>query len=1435
MKRHSGIIAILILLVLLMSVYLNIVTILPKSDASTVTQFTDGTSEFVVEFPNTVTKYLRIPADANVTKVSLNISSMEYGAEFPEDIQVIFGETLPYDWAYRGEGHGAYGQQEYFSKGQRRVNLSYDPDKENDTLFFNLPKNAVVSSGSVKMTGFEWDYWEPWIKELNLPDTRTWNMDPFPYVYNNRLWCFYRSYNSTETSESDADIAYNWTTDGVNWQTFSRELTPSPDTEVPYPDQNSYDHRAGDFHPFVVEFNNNMGVFWGSMSYYAADANESGPLAPGSYRGITQGSDRDIVARWYHNSNNSWGNDYVEITHPTKNADESNYTKNPGGSPLGKDDRRAYAIEFKNKIWVVWVANNTGNTTFHMHDYTDDGDQENPEPWYSWLYRGDIMISNSSDGYVWDKAKNLCQNDTKSDAWYNRDFYPTMYVWKNKLFVMWETNGRQFGTDVENRWDYDIVYRYTEDGVTWSNHTEVTPKNDTPDGETHIEFSYPDEDPRLISFYDPVAEEDRLYCVWRTRNPKITNGTDYDIVIRYTTDGDNWSDIKELTDPATNGNYDNKPELTVFNNKLYVVWRREQGEGHFEEDNPDGDIVSRHWDGVEWSPLQEISPSDGEGTGRDDFYPNSAVFKNQFYTIWCTRNRGTSWTQGTDADVVYRRMSPSDLPLDTGLDIGGDDTWELPINTKLSDSTRFRTVDIKDSLNSLLTNPTYLAENTWLDNYGNEMVEFVVKVYIGQPGRVRMDDLNIEYTCTLESGDHITKSPENGEEPFRRKIMSYIADNQDKIDSNGNIDVPFKVSSQVKGKVRVHDIHLEYNMLPSLTLLTPEAGIQNLVIQKNATAEYTVKWEDEDVDGNAKISLYYYKVTQKKSEAKLIVSGLDENDNMDEYIWKFKKNEVPTGRYFIFGRISDGIDTMEAFAPGTFNVTWEQQYSPWISITQPSLIREAWDFFIIQWNDYDPDDNAKIYLYYTLNFSDYDNATQIDINGDGYINELDFIFEDDDETQGTFDWNITKLVPGSRYYIAAKIDDGFNEPVYNCSLGRVIKKYIPSPQNLTLIGDLNPDSDIAETHNRKPSLGWRMLDFSTSGLDFHITVWEGSSSAGKKVFEIDTGKKTATSSEIKAVINTQLEYDQSYYVEVYAFTDIGARSEPTTLRFSCVNRLPEIISVIIRPPEPTSANAISCEVVVNDLDGDVVELSYKWYKNGEHQEEYDDKINIISADTVKGDVWKVEVLPFDSFGYGTVQSTTVEIGNTIPTCDILEPRVTFELYDQTKTNVKGTYFDADDDEPVMIAWYVDLDDPTNYSALSSHDAIKQGEGASVRDALEFKYKFPSGTHNLTLVVFDSNSLISMKPSYNTIAIEVKKGKPSEGTAQDLSFIIGAVAGVIIIIIILILIMMLMKRRKPVSEREKMYGKDMGLKPGEAYPAEEEKRDSYFGDDLDRKG
>jgi hypothetical protein len=972
---------------------------------------------------------------------------------------------------------------------------------------------------------------------------------------------------------------------------------------------------------------------------------------------------------------------------------------------------------------------------------------------------------------------------------------------------------------VVNKYDWDIVYRYTEDGVTWSDFIEMTPKNDTPQGETRTEFSYPDEDPRLVVY------DNKMWCIWRTRNPAITNGTDYDIVLWYTTDGINWTESKEMTDPVRNGNFDNKPELTVFDNKLYVVWRREQGQRW--EDNPDGDIVSRHWDGNEWSVLQEVSPPDGEGTGRDDFYPNSAVFGNKMYTFWVTRNRGTGWTEGTDADVVYRIMEPSDLPVDSGLDIGDDDNWELNVGTSLTDANPSRVVDFKSSINSLLADPEYVAENTFKDSYNNEMVQFMAKVYIGQPGRVRLDDLDIKYKCTLEAGDGITVS-ERGDNPFRKKINDYIESNPQKVDAEGNIIVNLQLTSSVKGKAKMHDLFLEYNLKPALTILNPIAPSESIVIERSLTGHYNITWTDTDLDDDAEISFYYYSIYAKKSNAKLITTGISEDSPQDLYTWTFTKDQVPNGQYYIFGRINDGVDVIEDSPPGLLNVTWMKQHSPEIRFVNPVKLDLAWDYYLLRWVDFDPDDNAKIYFYYMPGFKDYVNVTQIDIDEDGTVDESDFIYEDLDGTTGEYYWNISSMSPGDVYYVAAMIDDGYNPAVWNSSQGRVKKAYIQPPDNLTLEDDSNPLPDVWETHSLNPRLNWR-LEY-TGTISYNFRVWEGTSSAGKLL-------EDKTIQDTKGVVNTKLSYGKTYYAEVYAIAGSGARSEPISIVFSVVNTAPAAPSITLLPEEPSTLSSLSVWVATTgvDDDGDPLTFSYTWYKDGVHQESYDDKRNILSDDTKKGQVWKVEVTGYDEIIIGPMSSATVTIGNAIPTCSILEPRKDFEIRENSKVKLRGDPDDADGDSIVFVGWYIDMANPANISAnmIASSNPIKKGEGESAESALEFTYKnFKKGTHNLTLVVYDGESLLAGKPSSYTIEIEVA-GKGESTTTDNLNLMIGGVIAVIIIVVVILLLFMMLRKRKPVSEREQMYGKDMGLKPGEAYPVED--KDGYFGDDLDQKG
>ncbi len=107
-------------------------------------------------------------------------------------------------------------------------------------------------------------------------------------------------------------------------------------------------------------------------------------------------------------------------------------------------------------------------------------------------------------------------------------------------------------------------------------------------------------------------------------------------------------------------------------------------------------------------------------------------------------------------------------------------------------------------------------------------------------------------------------------------------------------------------------------------------------------------------------------------------------------------------------------------------------------------------------------------------------------------------------------------------------------------------------------------------------------------------------------------------------------------------------SQPSSLY---VNALPEIAEVSIEPNLPSTRDDL--EVLIahfSDMDGDGVQIDYQWYRNGELQDGLDDAT--LSAEfTHKGEIWSVEVTPYDESGMGAFHRTSTVIQNTVPNVD----------------------------------------------------------------------------------------------------------------------------------------------------------------------------------------
>ena len=78
-----------------------------------------------------------------------------------------------------------------------------------------------------------------------------------------------------------------------------------------------------------------------------------------------------------------------------------------------------------------------------------------------------------------------------------------------------------------------------------------------------------------------------------------------------------------------------------------------------------------------------------------------------------------------------------------------------------------------------------------------------------------------------------------------------------------------------------------------------------------------------------------------------------------------------------------------------------------------------------------------------------------------------------------------------------------------------------------------------------------------------------------------------------------------------------------------VNRLPTIQQLSLSPNPAYTLDDLVAVAVADDLDGDIVSLTYQWYENGLQTTHSGDTIP--SSDVQTDDVWRVVVTPNDGW------------------------------------------------------------------------------------------------------------------------------------------------------------------------------------------------------------
>lgn len=267
------------------------------------------------------------------------------------------------------------------------------------------------------------------------------------------------------------------------------------------------------------------------------------------------------------------------------------------------DELFPFTTAFKDKLYVIWQREEFNETVKYYVTLT------------------------SFDGTSWSKPIYLSSPDINEMIRSELNLNPRMCADDEGLYVVWTSDelGWTHGTDD------DVVFRYTQDGETWSDVIEVTGTHN--DGLDKL--------PRAVPFKDDV------WFVWETNDDVDAAGTDFDIVMR-SWDGTGLGQVLEVTDPGDEGN-DHYCVAVADEDYMYIGWMMRNQTSGFANVY---DVWGRVFDGTRWvSPPTKLSSDVPKGNG----HPAVVAGDGVGFFLWETEDTGS---RADPSSVALRAWTP---------------------------------------------------------------------------------------------------------------------------------------------------------------------------------------------------------------------------------------------------------------------------------------------------------------------------------------------------------------------------------------------------------------------------------------------------------------------------------------------------------------------------------------------------------------------------------------------------------------------------------------------------------------------------------------------------------------------------------------------------------------------------------------------------------
>ena len=218
----------------------------------------------------------------------------------------------------------------------------------------------------------------------------------------------------------------------------------------------------------------------------------------------------------------------------------------------------------------------------------------------------------------------------------------------------------------------------------------------------------------------------------------------------------------------------------------------------------------------------------------------------------------------------------------------------------------------------------------------------------------------------------------------------------------------------------------------------------------------------------------------------------------------------------------------------------------------------------------------------------------------------------------------------------------------------------------------------------------------------------------------------------------------TWIVEVIA-TAGGAEGPAVEAEVTVVNAVPTV-DVTMSPADPLSNEDIVAIATAEDLDGDTVQLSWTWTRDGVGTSHTGDTVS--SADTLRWQTWEVTVVPFDGAEDGPPGVGTAVVGNAPPTVNsvTISPE---EAYEDTEITFEADISDMEGDEPtVSYAWYVD-----GSLVSEATEATLTGEHFDKHQEVWLELTASDAYDDGTPVTSNTITVLNSAPTLTTVVIE----------------------------------------------------------------------------------